>query len=119
MGSQLAVGVPVSRAVFLPKGTIVSMRYHYDNSAANPHNPSSPPRRVRGGNQSTDEMAHLWLQLLPRGPGDQRAILQEAIMNRRLEKYPADFSAHFNLGALASGAKILLRPSRTCVPPCG
>ena len=91
--------------VFLPKGTIVSMRYHYDNSAANPHNPSSPPKRVRGGNQSTDEMAHLWLQLLPRGAGDQRAILQEAIMNRRLEKYPADFSAHFNLGALALGRK--------------
>jgi Flp pilus assembly protein TadD len=45
-------------------------------------------------------MAHLWLQVLPRGPGDQRAALQEAIMNRRLEKYPANFSAHFNLGAL-------------------
>src|SRR5215469_16458494 len=86
--------------IFLPKGTVISMRFHYDNSAANPRNPNSPPKRVRGGNQSTDEMAHLWLQVLPRAPGDQRAILQEAIMNRRLEKYPADFSAHFNLGAL-------------------
>jgi len=86
--------------VFLPKGTVISMRYHYDNSAANPRNPNSPPKRVVGGNQSTDEMAHLWLQVLPRGSGDQRAVLQEAIMNRRLEKYPADFSAHFNLGAL-------------------
>jgi tetratricopeptide (TPR) repeat protein len=87
--------------VFLPTGTVISMRFHYDNSAANPRNPSSPPRRVRGGNQSTDEMAHFWLQLLPRGPGDRRAILQEAVMNRRLEKYPNDFSAHFNLGALS------------------
>ncbi len=87
--------------VFLPKGTVVSMRYHYDNSAGNPRNPNSPPRRVQGGNQSTDEMAHLWLQLLPRGSEDRRAILQEALMKRRLEKYPADFSAHFNLGALA------------------
>ena len=93
------------RPVFLPKGTIVSMRFHYDNSAANPRNPSSPPIRVRGGNQSTDEMAHLWLQLLPRGEGDLRAILQEAIMKRRLEKYPADFSAHFNLGALSLSRK--------------
>ena len=81
------------------------MRYHYDNSAANPRNPNSPPKRVRGGNQSTDEMAHLWLQLLPRGTGDQRAVLQEAIMKRRLEKYPADFSAHFNLGALSLSRK--------------
>jgi len=86
--------------VFLPKGTVISMRYHYDNSAANPRNPNSPPKRVVGGNQSSDEMAHLWLQVLPRGSGDQRAILQEAVMKRRLEKYPADFSAHFNLGAL-------------------
>ncbi|MGO9255006.1 MAG: tetratricopeptide repeat protein [Bryobacteraceae bacterium] len=93
------------RPVFLPKGTIVSMRFHYDNSAANPRNPTSPPIRVRGGNQSTDEMAHLWLQLLPRGEGDRRAVLQEAIMKRRLEKYPADFSAHFNLGALSLSRK--------------
>ena len=89
--------------LFLPKGTVISMRFHYDNSVANPRNPNSPPRRVRGGNQSTDEMAHLWLQVLPRGSGDQRAVLQEAMMNRRLEKYPADFSAHFNLGALLLG----------------
>ena len=89
--------------LFLPKGTVISMRFRYDNSAANPRNPNSPPKRVRGGNQSTDEMAHLWLQVLPRGPGDQRAALQEAIMKRRLEKYPADFSAHFNLGALFLG----------------
>jgi len=93
--------------LFLPKGTVISMRFHYDNSAANPRNPHSPPKRVVGGNQSTDEMAHLWLQVLPRGSGDQRAILQEAIMTRRLEKYPADFSAHFNLGALFLSRKDL------------
>src|SRR5215831_589085 len=88
--------------LFLPKGTVISMRFHYDNSAAAPRNPNSPPKRVRGGNQATDEMAHLWLQVLPRG-GDQRPALQEAIMERRLEKYPADFLAHFNLGALYLG----------------
>jgi tetratricopeptide (TPR) repeat protein len=86
--------------MLLPKGTVISMSFQYDNSAANVRNPNSPPRRVRGGNQSSDEMAHLWLQVLPRGSSDQRAILQEAIMSRRLEKYPTDFSAHFNLGAL-------------------
>jgi Flp pilus assembly protein TadD len=91
--------------VFLPKGTVISMRFHYDNSAANPRNQHSPPQRVRGGNQATDEMAHLWLQLLPRGDGDRRGILQEAIMNHRLEKDPADFAAHFNLGAIALSRK--------------
>ena len=86
--------------VFLPKGTVVSMRYHYDNSAANPRNPNQPPRRVRGGNQATDEMAHLWLQVLPRGGKDRRVELQEAIMLHRLQKYPGDFTSQFNLGAL-------------------
>jgi len=89
-----------SEAVFLPKGTIVSMRYHYDNSAANPRNPNQPPQRVRGGNRATDEMAHLWLQVLPRGVEDRRMELQEAIMRHRLEKYPEDFTSQFNLGAL-------------------
>ena len=86
--------------VFLPKGTVVSMRYHYDNSAANVRNPNQPPQRVRHGNQTTDEMAHLSLQVLPRGAQDRRTELQEAIMLHRLEKYPGDFTAQFNLGAL-------------------
>ena len=87
--------------VFLPRGTVVSMRYHYDNSAANPRNPNQPPARVRGGNQATDEMAHLWLQVLPRGAEDRRMELQAAIMQHRLQKYPHDFTAQFNGGALA------------------
>ncbi len=86
--------------VFLPKGSVISMRYHYDNSAANPRNPNQPPQRVRGGNRATDEMAHLWLQVVPRGAGDRRMELQEAIMRHRLEKYPGEFTAQFNLGAL-------------------
>jgi Tetratricopeptide repeat len=100
--------------VFLPKGSLISMRYHYDNSAANPRNPNSPPKRVQAGNQATDEMGHLWLQILPRGPGDHRRPIQEAIMRRRLEKCPDDFSAHLNLGALllsrldAQGAATML-----------
>lgn len=84
----------------LPKGTVLSMRFHYDNSVANPRNPNNPPKRVTSGNNATDEMAHLWLQVLPVGEQDGRAKLQEAIMRRRLEKYPGDFSAQLNLGAL-------------------
>jgi mono/diheme cytochrome c family protein len=86
--------------VFLPKGTVISMRYMYDNSAANPRNPFHPPRMVVGGNQSTDEMGHLWLQLLPRGGKEERIVLQEALMKHRLANYPGDFTACFNLGAL-------------------
>jgi Flp pilus assembly protein TadD len=45
-------------------------------------------------------MGHLWLQVLPHGAQDRRMELQEAIMRHRLDKYPEDFSAQFNLGAL-------------------
>ena len=86
--------------VFLPKGSVISMRYHYDNSAANVRNPNHPPRRVKGGDQATDEMAHLWLQVLPRGAGDRRRELQEAVMQHRLRKSPDDFVARMNLGAV-------------------
>jgi len=86
--------------VFLPRGSVVSMRYHFDNSAANLRNPNHPPKLVGAGNKATDEMGHLWLQVLPRGTGDKRLELDEALMRHRLEKYPDDFRAHMILGAL-------------------
>ena len=88
----------LAKPLFLPKGSVVSMRYRYDNSSDNPRNPNQPPRRVVAGNRSSDEMGHLWIQVLPRQRGDLN-LLQEALMRRRLEKYPGDFVAHANLGA--------------------
>src|ERR1700730_7332846 len=64
--------------VFLPKGTAIMMRYAYDNSDQNLANPNHPPIRVQAGNRARDEMAHLWLQVLPKSmpgkPGDLRMI---------------------------------------------
>ncbi|HEX4347184.1 MAG TPA: tetratricopeptide repeat protein, partial [Vicinamibacterales bacterium] len=54
----------------LPKGTKLSMRYIYDNSAGNPRNPTQPPRRVFWGQRSADEMGDLWVQVLTRNPHD-------------------------------------------------
>ena len=89
-----------TKPLFLPKGTVLSMRWTYDNSNANPRNRNNPSRRVLSGNNSTDEMSHLWLQVLPRGAKDQRIVLQESLMRHWLQKYPHDFTAHFNLGAV-------------------
>jgi Flp pilus assembly protein TadD len=90
------------RPVVLPKGSTVEMRITFDNSAANPRNPKPAPVRVRTGPRSEDEMGHVWLQLVPKNESeeDPRFPLQEAVMRRRLEKYPDDFAAHCNLGAL-------------------
>jgi tetratricopeptide (TPR) repeat protein len=82
--------------LFLPRGTRLSMRFTYDNSAANPNN-RLHPQRVRSGPRSTDEMAQLWLEVVPRHPEDaviltadfsRRALLAElaaAEMNVRVE----------------------------------
>ena len=56
--------------IALPAGTRLRMRFTYDNSAENPRNPSSPPRRVRFGEHSSDEMGDLWIQLAAHDPAD-------------------------------------------------
>lgn len=56
--------------VALPAGTRVEMEFTYDNSAANPHNPNSPPKRVTWGGDSSDEMAGLHIQVICDRPGD-------------------------------------------------
>ena len=112
------------RPLSLPKGATITMRITYDNSASNARNPNQPPRRVRTGPRSEDEMGHVWLQVLPRKESaeDPRITLQEALMRRRLEKYPGDFIAHYNLGALlmtrgASGEAVLLFQKAVGVRP--
>ncbi len=64
------------RPVSLPAGTTLVMEYSYDNSAANPDNPFDPPRRIVYGSNSTDEMADLILQVLPRSEQDRDVLLQ-------------------------------------------
>ncbi len=54
----------------LPKGTMLSMRYVYDNSPANVRNPEHPPQRARWGQRSSDEMGDLWIQVLTRDESD-------------------------------------------------
>jgi tetratricopeptide (TPR) repeat protein len=61
----------------LPKGTTLSVRYTYDNSADNPRNPELPPARVFWGQWAKDEMGDLWVQVLTRDDRD-RQILEAA-----------------------------------------
>ena len=94
------------KPIDLPAGSTLAMEIVYDNSAGNPRNPGHPPIRVTAGNRSADEMGQVWFQALPvvgeQGSGDEqdpRLELQQALMRRRIAKYPHDFEAHFNLGA--------------------
>lgn len=59
-----------AKPVRLVAGTRVDVEIAYDNSELNPANPFSPPRRVRFGQQSTDEMGSITLEMLPVNEAD-------------------------------------------------
>jgi len=104
--------------VFLPKGSIVTMRYSFDNSTNNVRNPNHPPKRVQYGLQTTDEMAELWLQLELHNRSDlpviekslfAKAVKQTLAFNAyRLRLNPNDAEAHTRLGEafFSSGNRI-------------
>ena len=51
--------------VRLPAGTRIESTWTFDNTAENPAQPSHPPRRVRFGEGTTDEMGALVLDVIP------------------------------------------------------
>jgi Flp pilus assembly protein TadD len=97
-----------TKPVFLPKGSKVMMRFTYDNSADNPRNPNQPPKRVRFGAQTTDEMAQLCLQVLTRNAQDRATVRDDnlkkltldtiAYNQRVLQENPNDAFAHAKIG---------------------
>lgn len=97
----------------LPSGSILSMRFTYDNSTNNLANPHSPPQRVFYGPQTTDEMAELWFQLALPVNADISALERARdTKNTRLfaQKYrqalrlnPNDAQAHAQLGLTLFG----------------
>lgn len=62
--------------VHLAAGTLLHMDFSYDNSSDNPRNPSNPPKRVKQGEQTTDEMAFTFLQMIPENTADAPLIMQ-------------------------------------------
>jgi hypothetical protein len=49
----------------LPKGTVLRAEFLWDNSEDHPRNPNLPPKRVRWGEGSTDEMSGIIIGGLP------------------------------------------------------
>jgi hypothetical protein len=58
-------------------GTVIDMKYTYDNSDANFRNPNNPPKRVHFGEQTTDEMAFLFLSFSPVNRADWVRLLTD------------------------------------------
>lgn len=74
-----------SALVRLPKGSVVHADLRYDNSKANPNNPNNPPRRVRWGRETTDEMGSITLLVVPADEKDLPELLA-AIGKKNLGK---------------------------------
>jgi tetratricopeptide (TPR) repeat protein len=96
--------------VFLPKGSTLSMDFTYDNSTDNARNPHSPPVRVTYGQQTADEMAELWFQVVPRNAADRGVltrslyakVLPEEIKGRQMmvAKDPGNVALHDDLALM-------------------
>ena len=70
----------------LPKETRLELEAYYDNSADNPRNPSTPPRTVTWGEQTTDEMAFCPVQAIAENETEIKqlwpAILRQLALQR-------------------------------------
>jgi len=77
--------------IALPQGTTIAMRYTYDNSSANPRNPHQPPARVVWGQNTSDEMGDLWIQLVPRRAAEF-AVLNEDVQRKRRDQDLATYT---------------------------
>ncbi len=77
--------------ILLPKGARVRCQWIFDNSAANPSNPFSPPHAVQFGPNATDEMCALHLGLIPVNLDD--TPLFAAAREKKLREKIAELSA--------------------------
>jgi len=67
-----------AKPVRLPKGTVLTLAAYYDNSEDNPRKPYKPPRRVRYGVGTNDEMCACHLEFLPDDASGHAAYKQKS-----------------------------------------
>ncbi|WZO97831.1 AhpC/TSA family protein [Isosphaeraceae bacterium EP7] len=80
----------------LPEGSVIRVLARFDNSAGNARNPSSPPKGVRWGEATTDDMMILFLALTRSGqdltqPGSKDDFMDEFF--RRAASLPGTSAA--------------------------
>jgi len=101
------------KPLVFPRGTRLSMRYSYDNSSANPRNSHRPPRRVRWGSNTTDEMGVLFVEVSPKRVSEYGTLvaafekhelqLDVASARKWLKGSPRDSEQHVTLGISLMG----------------
>ena len=61
--------------VHLPAGSRIDGWFRFDNSSANPYNPTLPPKTVTWGWGSDEEMAEFWISFVPDDPARRQAVI--------------------------------------------
>jgi len=76
----------------LPKGSVLNVVSHFDNSSSNPRNPNKPPKLVKWGEATTDEMCVGFIAVTKKGQDltqlGQKDDLKE-IFHEQREQYRA------------------------------
>lgn len=67
-----------ARPWHLPRGTRIEAEWVFDNSEANPANPHRPPRHVRFGPNTSDEMCEFHLDVIPVRLDDYEPLIDAA-----------------------------------------
>jgi mono/diheme cytochrome c family protein len=106
-------GYVYKQPVDLPRGTRIDVTITWDNSAENPRNPCNPPRRVRWGFQSTDEMGGVVFQTMTASDEDETALdnfnaaiakaVRNQIQNNDTVKRLQDEARQYRAGVVAPG----------------
>jgi hypothetical protein len=81
-----------AKPVFASAGSMLEADITYDNSTNNPANPNHPPKLVRYGLESTDEMAVMSVQFLPRDKKSADAIHDSLVKD--LLEFTYEFNTH-------------------------
>ena len=79
----------------MPAGTVLTTEIVYDNSIDNPENPHYPPREIRWGRGSTDEMGSITLMTVADEKADEprlRAAVGEHFVASLVDRESADLA---------------------------
>jgi hypothetical protein len=76
----------------LPRGSVLNVVSHFDNTSSNPRNPNKPPKLVKWGEATTDEMCVGFIAVTKKGqdltqPGQTDDLME--IFHKQREEYAA------------------------------
>ncbi len=75
------------KLVKIPRQSILHGKATYDNTTANPHNPSNPPITVSAGENTKDEMMVAFIAYTTYQPGDENIILDSTLINTGVQDF--------------------------------